>query len=227
MKKTKQFLAHLAVGTAWAGMALSASAAMEMFTADYGSAGSPLQLDASETLSLNKFDTSLGTLEGVTVDLLSQNSVQTEIFNYTSDGLPYSAASTTVPVSVTALNGLSTSTSASAGPFSGVVPAMSMVVDGGSSPIAATSSAAVSPGDLSLYESAGPQTFDVSVLVGDPFVQGSGARLAFEGLGNSYGSVEVIYSYAAVPEPPAAWAGLAATVCCGLAAVRQIRRNQV
>jgi hypothetical protein len=206
--KRRLFLISLAMTVALAGVAMPAEAAVEMFSADYGSAGSPVGLGTTEDLSLGKFDTSLGTLDSITIDLFSENTVQSEIINFT------------------ALNGLTTSVTASAGPFSGTASARSVTVDGSSTPTSANSSAAVAPGDFPLYEGVGPQTFDVSVLVGEPFIEGSGACLAFAGLGSSYGSVEVIYSYASVPEPGTGWAGFAASVFSGIWGFARLRRSR-
>jgi hypothetical protein len=224
--KRRLFLISLAMTVALAGVAMPAEAAVEMFSADYGSAGSPVGLGTTEDLSLGKFDTSLGTLDSITIDLFSENTVQSEIINFTTGNLPYTSTSTTFADTVTALNGLTTSVTASAGPFSGTASARSVTVDGSSTPTSANSSAAVAPGDFPLYEGVGPQTFDVSVLVGEPFIEGSGACLAFAGLGSSYGSVEVIYSYASVPEPGTGWAGFAASVFSGIWGFARLRRSR-
>jgi hypothetical protein len=207
--------------------AIPASAAIETFSADYGSAASPLPLDSSQNVTLGQFNTSLGALDGITIELLSEDTVQTEILNSTAGSLPYTSASTAVPIGVTALNGLTTTVSATAGPFAGTAPPQSVTVDGSSSPISLNSSANVPSSDFGLYEGSGPQTFNVSVLVGEPFIEGSGASLAFAGLGSSYGTVEVIYNYSAVPEPRNTWAGLAALGFCGIVGARRLRRHKV
>lgn len=240
----------LIVTIAGAIAAMPVRAAMETFSAAYGSATSPLPLDGSQNVSLGTFDTSLGVLDSITIELQSEDTVQTEILNLTTESLPYTGASTTVPIGVTALNGLTTSVSATAGPFAGTASAqaatkdgsvssmlfgglvlgatvVSTTVDGSSSPMSLNSSVNVPASDFGLYEGTGPQTFDVSVLVGEPFVEGSGAGLAFAGLGSSYGTVEVIYNYAAVPEPGNLWAGLAALGFCGIVAARHHRRHKV
>jgi hypothetical protein len=225
MMRFRHFLAYVAVGMACGIIAMPADAAIETFTANYGTSSSPLPLDTTQSLSLNTFNPALGTLTGITINLYSEDTLQTEIVNMTSGALPYSMAGTTVPITVTALNGLTTSASASDGPFQGTAAGMATTLDGGPPPIAANNSATVPSSDFSLYEGSGPQTFNVSVLVGEPFVEGSGASLLFGGLGNSYGSVEVVYDYSPVPEPATGWAGLAAVIsCCGFGAAKRLRR---
>jgi hypothetical protein len=225
MMKFRHTLICFALGAACATIATPVEAAVETFTADYGSSSSPLPLDSTESVSLNTFNPALGALMGITINLYSEDTLQTEVVNLTSGALPYTLAGTTVPVTVTALNGLTTSASATDGPFQGTAPGMATTLDGGPPPIAANNSATVAPGDFSLYEGTGPQTFSVSVLVGEPSVQGTGASLLFGGLGNSYGSVEVVYDYCPVPEPAAGWAGLAAVISCGIAVFNQVRRR--
>jgi hypothetical protein len=226
MVKKRPFLILLAIAGALAGAAMPAAAAIEVFSASYGSSGSPLPFGGDQSLSLNKFDTSLGVLTDITIDLYSEDTAESEILNCTPGNLPYSAATTTIPVVITALGGLTTTLSATAGPFSGVAPARSVTVDGGPSPINVSSSVDVALGDFAAYEGLGSQTFDLSVLIGEPFIEGSGANLAFAGLGSSYGSVEVVYGYTSVPEPGNGWAGLVAAGLCGIAVASRLRLSR-
>lgn len=120
-------MVRLGIVVAVAALAQSASAAIqEEFVADYGSSCSPLALGSTETLSLNRFDTSLGSLTGVTIRLYSYDTISSVVFNATGRRAAYSGATATVPVTVTAsdaldaLNGLVTTATGTAGPFAGI-----------------------------------------------------------------------------------------------------------
>jgi hypothetical protein len=207
-KKSLQVL--LAIAACWAGASRPAGAAVEVLSDSYGSRHSPLTAGESEELSFGTFNTSLGTLESITIDLFSHDTVRTETRYFTTCTEPYRDSRATIPITVTALDGLAFTTFATAG---------------SSRPVRSDASVNVPLGDFSLYESSGPQTFDVSVAVGEPFIHG-GSGPTFEGTGTSYGTVDVIYTYSPVPEPPTGWAGLAATTVCGIGAVQRIRRNR-
>ncbi len=199
--------------------------AVETFSASYGPCTSPLTGGESEDLVLNKFNPSLGILTGVTLTLVSKDTIESEVIDLTTQNQAYNGATATLPVTMTALNGLTATATGVAGPFAGTAnrPQYSTTV-AGTSQVTTTTSANVAPADFILYEGAG-QTFDVNVLVSDGTYSGSSAgnTVAFFGTGDSCGTVEVSYDYAPVPEPGTLAAGLGLLGYCGMRMVRRAR----
>jgi hypothetical protein len=227
----KSILISLVAITAYAGMSLSSNAAVEAaldsgtasetFSANYGFCDSSLA--SSENLTLADFDPSLGILTGVTLTLVSKDTIESEVINLTGDNEAYNNATATLPVTLTALDGLKVTTTGVAGPFSGVVtsPQFSTRV-AGMSQVITTTSAGVAAGDFILYEGAG-QTFDVNVLVSDGVYSGASAgnSIVFFGAGASCGTVDVTYNYTSVPEPGTLAAGLGLLGYCGVNMARR------
>ncbi|MGC9943873.1 MAG: choice-of-anchor E domain-containing protein [Verrucomicrobiota bacterium] len=197
----------------------------ETFSANYGSHNSPLVGGDSDELSLSDFNPSLGSLTGVTITLISNDTIESEVINLIGHCQDYKDATATLPVSVTALAGLTTTTTGVAGPYSGMVRGHQYTESvAGKSHVTTTSSADIDPSDFILYEGAG-QSFNLDVQVGDGVYSGSSAgnAVAFFGTGDSYGTVEVTYDYSCVPEPGTLAAGLGILGFCGINLVRRAR----
>ncbi len=226
-KARNRFLVSFVIGMAYAGATMPTGAAVESFSVDYGSSASTLAEGDSENLALSDFDPSLGILTGVTIALASNDCIESEVINVhvPSSSENYSGATATLPVTVTTLDGLTTTANGVAGPFSGSVsgPLGTIATAGTISEIINTS-ASVVPGDFVLYEGAA-QTFTVNVLVSDGIYSGSSAgnSVAFFGSGSSYGTVGVTYDYLPIPEPGTLAAGLGALGYCGLRITRRFR----
>jgi hypothetical protein len=205
----KQAILKYSVGLAMVGSFISVQqteAAMESYTVDYNSATSPLVLGSpAETLSLNDFNTALGTLTGVTLYLHSNDQISGSIYNSTGLTQGYTSASAQIPVILTTtLDSLSTTATGTAnygpgtvapGPGVTTLPGLSMV---------ANASASASAANFGDYEGAPGQMFDVSLDAMFGNYSGSAVNsgtIFFGGSGNSYGTVEVVYTYTAVPEP--------------------------
>jgi hypothetical protein len=232
MKFNVSQMAVLAVGAAVTLTAHSASAAVESQVIDYGSASSPVAGGNTVDLTFNTFNSSLGTLAGATVTLTSVDTVQSVVFDFNGGAGTYSDAMTAGGMETvnSTLDGLSTSTSSlSAGPFAGSIPAGTPAfgqVVVGSATQTLTASAAVAPGNLSLY-TGGTGDFMVSVVTGTAHSSFStptpGLEIGWNA--NSYGNVEVDYTYlpsVAVPEPGTIFAGLG---LLGYVGVVIMRRN--
>ena len=227
-KARNRFLVSFVIVMAYAGATMPTGAAVESFSVDYGSPALTLADGDSENLALSDFDPSLGILTGVTITLVSNDSIKSKVINVnmtSSSSQNYSGATATLPVTVTTLDGLTTTANGVAGPFSGSVsgPLGTIATAGTISEIVNTS-ASVVPGDFVLYEGAA-QTFDVNVLVSDGIYSGSSAgnSVAFFGSGSSYGTVGVTYDYSPIPEPGTLVAGLGALGYCGLRITRRFR----
>lgn len=226
-KARNGFLVSFVIVMAYAGATMPSGAAVESFSIDYGSSASPLAEGDSENLALNDFDPSLGILTGVTISLASDDCIESEVINVhvPSASQNYSGATADLPVTVTALDGLTTTANGVAGPFSGSVSGpLGTIATAGTISKTFNTSANVAPADFVLYEGAA-QTFAVNVLVSDGIYNGSstGDSVAFFGSGNSYGTVEVTYDYLPIPEPGTLAAGLGALSYCGLRITRRFR----
>src|SRR5580698_6463199 len=114
-KARNGFLVSFVIVMAYAGATMPTSAAVESFSVDYGSSASPLADGDSENLALSDFDPSLGILTGVTITLASNDYIKSEVINVTSSSQNYSDATATLPVTVTALGGLTTTANGVAG----------------------------------------------------------------------------------------------------------------
>lgn len=202
-------LRTLAAGSVLILSALSASAAFERQVIDYGSAGSPVA-GGTVNLSWAGFDPSLGQLTGVTITLDSYDSAQAEVISLPGAGVGYFNASVTSGVETVNVQdlpiSLSTSTdSLMAGPSSGTTAGLTTTTGSGPTQHLTASETVLSP-DLPFFIGGGLQAFSVLVTPGAGTFSGSGqgSAVGFGGVFNSYGSVEIDYSYLAnvvtVPE---------------------------
>lgn len=224
MKKIKCFrFGLLAVGAVFTLVHSSASAALEQSQiVDYGSASDPVAGGNTVNLAFDSFNPSLGTLNEILITLTSVDTVQAEVLNLGSAPGAYSNVMVSGGMeTVSALDGLSTSTSTlSAGPFSGTATGTLTIAGTGSQTLSA--SAQVSPANFSWY-TGGPGTFDVSVITGTATSSGTGGNLAFGWNANSYGTVELDYFYSVVPEAGTLVPGLAIFGFAGIYLVRRAK----
>ena len=233
---SKGILISFAAITTYAGMSrtamaaveasLGSGAAVETFSANYGPCAAPLaDMGGNENLTLDTFNPSLGTLTGITLTLISNDTIESEVIDLTGQNQAYTDATATLPVTVTALAGLTATATGVAGPFSGVAmsPQFNKIV-AGTSQVTTITSANVASGDFILYEGAG-KTFDMNVLVSDGVYSGSSmcGAVAFFGAGDSCGTVDVTYDYSPVPEPGTLAAGLGLLGYYGVSLARRIR----
>ena len=234
MKKTR-LMFILAIAVAMSAAVTSAQAAVETVFADYGSSSAPLAAgtfdnlypgeSSSQSLTLNKFNPSLGTLTGVTLTLFSYDTVNSEIYNFSAGSGTYTDVTTTGPATVTAtLGGVTTTATPTAGPFANTAP-VGLSVAGTSAVSPVNSSVIVNPSDFLLYEGAGGLNFSVTIANLPLTYSGSygGSPLYFGGNAFSYGRVQIDYAYVAVPEPGTLCAGLAAIGFCGMNMARRFR----
>ena len=211
-----------------------ASAAIESFSAVYG-VPTPLGPFGSETLSLSKFDTSLGTLEDVTLTLVSHDTAYVSVYNFNGTPQGFTGAFASVPVTVTVLNGLTaTATSAGTLAYGTAAPGRN---DFPGITVSSTSSIILGSG-FSDYEGMGGQMFNVTVTSGAGTYGGTAIPgVFFGGTAASYGTVEVDYSYIqgfnqggveSAPEPATygACAGTLMLLSFGAGMLRDLRQRQ-
>jgi hypothetical protein len=192
-------------------------AALETYTANYGSPSAPLVVsDFGGTsfpfsLALPQFNPSQGTLEQVVLMLSSTDIAGSQVLNENGTPQSYSGAFADLTVNISGPNMLLTSLSLEAGPFSGVVGATTHLDAGSASGVAIASTTDVPSADFASYIGSGMVSLSLSGSALNGTYGGSGPPgLFFGGFADSYGTLEVQYSYAAVPEPGNLLAGLAA-----------------
>lgn len=218
MRSSNYNLVKYSIGLATAGSVLLGGrvmADMVSFSGDYGSAGSPISAGGTTTISLNKFDTALGTLNEVILTLTSYDNVIASAVNISAFTQPYGNVVASMQVQVNAL-GLLTSATGTTTPVSGTIPAHDFVGQTLTTQLVTppTASATLSSG-FAAYEGASGTRFDVTVDPQTVNVSGSVANgsVFLGGDGSSYGHVGVEYLYTpavSAPEPSALLGGLGA-----------------
>jgi hypothetical protein len=212
---------------------------MENFTKFFGSASAPLDpsADFPVTLTVPKFDSNLGTLLSVDLVLTATVNGEVDIYNLTTQTQAFTNSFVSTLVSVTGPDGSSvtempfayvTSGNANAGRF------VETIFTPDNSPGNGTGSSSVLAIDPGMFESpGGTGLVDLDVdSNGSETVGGSAVKantLAFSGIVNVYGSVEVVYDYATpVPEPPL-YAAFLGAMALGIAVLghRKPRREKL
>lgn len=204
----------------------TASAAVESVTVAYPT----LDVGSEASLSFPMFNPTLGTLTDIMVKLTSNDTVESIVYD-PSSCLPgyYTGANATVPVTVTAFSDVSTTSTLHAGPGSGTIQPNSFVVAATQSG-AIVNSVHVQSSGFAQYIGNGDQTFNLTVQQSAGVYSGSyrspSAQLFFGGNASSFGSVEIDYTYSAVPEMSTVFAGLTALAASGVAASKALRTSR-
>jgi len=198
--------------------AMTAQASIESYTVNYGSESSPLVVsdlgltDFPVSLSLPQFNPLQGSLEEIILTLSSTDIVGAEVLNETGSVQSYSHAFANMTVDVTGPNSLQTTTTLLSGQYSGTVSPGAPIHVGSTSGTALSSTQNVPSSGFAMYTGSGMVSLDLAGNASAGSFGGSGpAGVFFGGFADSFGSVEVQYVYAAVPEP--------ATLCAGFAAL--------
>jgi FlaG/FlaF family flagellin (archaellin) len=237
----RRLIVRMGIVVALAALANSAFASLQVEeeTATYGSSQSPLAIGSSLSLNIPQFNAENGTLTGVSIQLSSYDTISSLVFNATPNIEGYTGATATMPVTVTAPDGLSTMATGIAGPFEGNANPYVLTVAGTKSAGAITAEDSINSGNFSLFETGGNDAGTFTVTVGPlgSYFGSAGSFVFFGGNGSSYGTVEFDYTYEptddppkitndadAVPEPATLCAGLAVTSICGIELARRFRR---
>jgi hypothetical protein len=201
----------------------SALAATEVVTGSVAFDGS--------TFTLSGFNTSLGTLTGVTLNLAAGGTLDVSILNFTSSAdAEVTHAQTTFDPLVAGPDGLSLTTELET-EVNNVTLNPTFITTYTSDPLSASASLVVAASGFSAFEG-GPVSFHAVFdpsFTSIPFSfegqQGNSAPEAFGGGGDVTATLGVTYTYAAVPEPTA-WA-LMLVGFGGLGALARHRRAAV
>ncbi len=163
MKRKRHFILP-GIAVAVTVLATPVIAAIQIFSVDYGAFSSPLPIGSSEGLANSvQFDPSRGTLTGVTLTLSSFEMVASEVYNPGGVSTAYTGATAKMPITVSALGGLTTTAAGNAGPFAGVSTGPGISVAGTAPIISLQNTVSVSPMDFGFYEGADALSFTVTV----------------------------------------------------------------
>lgn len=230
MKITK--FGMLALGAILAGTGVSAPAAIETedFSYDYGSATVPIS-GATANSAIQEFDPSQGQLIGITFTVDSYDRALSTVFS-SGAGNAYTGALVTQGTETVTANapdlilGLTTS-SLSAGPFAGTTDGFFKVAGDGSWQYN-TTLGSVPSANFPSYIGTGTQALSVTVAPGTGTFSGTGgSQVGFGGQFQAYGTVQVEYTFLAIPETVyfSLCAGGVAGLVAMLACFRQPRRS--
>lgn len=177
----------------------------------------------TENLAVTKFDTTLGTLTGISITVSSQASADIGVINNTSNDLQFTDAFASSKVTVSTTVGTTTSVevAASTDSVSGTATANSTTnVIGPLGPVVTSAAAIIAAADFGNYQGVGVGTVDLKVDAGVGNYGGSGPTGLFFGGSTTVASyVTITYEYtpAAVPEPTSsAMFGIGIVLAVGL-----------
>ena len=170
----------------------------------FGSSTSPISTYFSNNVSVAQFDPSLGTLEAVTIFLNGVKvTVSSTVTNQSATTTNTYSVSSTANVTLTTLDSNTTTASLSSNKATGSISTNAMLTNLGSN-TGTVSSTPVSESDLTAYIGTGSKLMNVTgstTTTGSITGGGNNIYLTFGGNAQVYGSIEVVYTYNAVPEP--------------------------
>lgn len=215
---------------------LSAAASTQAASVSYNSATFSGMSPYTVPLAIQKFDTSLGTLTGVSITVSSKTTANIVVINYGATNQVFTDATASIPVTVSTLVGSSTSSSLTA--TSTLASGIALAAPGqpggfnvftgvAGSWVTSSPAAVIAPGDFANYSGVGFGTVNVSVSSGVGTFSGSGSSVAFGGSAvvDSYVTVTYEYTPVLVPEPTSsAMFGIGIVLAVGLGWGRRRRQ---
>ncbi len=208
---------------AFAALAGSAMAATSTNSSSFTSSAAPF----TKNLTLNAFDSSLGTLTAITLTLDSTSAANIRI-NDTDPSNSYvvDTATGSVQLTLNGLNGSNHSLTVSNSITSQLVHPGLNTFTGAFNPY--SESINVSSGDFSLYTTSSAPTFVVSAVAGSASASGNSSTdpgfLFYNASATAAGTATVTYTYTPVPEP-STYAGFGAALV-GIAGMARSRRRK-
>lgn len=207
-KKGPPKLSALTATTAVAaiGMGIVAPTAARAATVSYSATIPQTSVSFTTPFTLPLFDSSLGTLLGAQISLVANTVATVTVFNTASTPQSFTAATASVPLTITGPDGTFVTATAVTGPVSATVNPGSTSFPGQTG--SATSTVNVSLANLSSYIGTGGATANFSALGSTGTYSGNTAssQLFFGGSATAGGTVSITYTYqalSAAPEPGA------------------------
>lgn len=175
----------------------------------------------SVSLTLPKFNPSMGTLTGVAITVNATIVGDVQIFNNSAGNLPFTNAFTSIPVEATGPAGAVASTTAVANLASGIANGPFQVTSFPGTLATATGSA--SPLSFAPYVGSGNFSATLSSTASNASSGGTGGggKLFFGGTAQAGGSISVTYTFTPNPVPEPASMSLLGIGMAGLVAFRR------
>ncbi len=182
----------------------------------------------SNPFTFNLFDTTLGTLNSVTIFLGTSATAEVDIHNGNATPRAFTNAKATIPITATGPASITVTNSLIAGPFSGTAAPGDSAFPGVTGSTSASVSVPVS--NFGSYEGSGGGASTITAASSDGVYSGSGGTgVFFGGSASASGNVIITYNYtptstSSTPEP-GTWGLLVAGASTGLVLVRRRRRK--
>ncbi len=213
------FCAVLVTGTSMQAATIT-STSVAVGATDAGGHGS---LPLTTSFSLPEFNTALGTLTGVEVDLHLTYQGEVDVFNFTGALNSFTNGTSSVPIDLTTpsvANSLLATASYSVASGNANPPMFTATFFPGPTTVGTLAYNPL-PADFASYEGLGNNSYTLSYGAGSYFVTGIGVGAG--GDANSSGSASVTYTYTPTPEPSSlVLLGLGVLALVGIA-VRRMR----
>ena len=209
--------------TAIAAFASPAFAGVQSFSHTTATGTAPF----TDNFSLPAFNTALGTLTSIELNLSTSSTAEVDIFNNTGTSQAFTNATSAVPVAVGGPAGVSTSQSLVAGPLAGTAPTGFNAYKGITG--TASTSAFVPAANFAAYE-APPSNSNLAFVFNGQNGAYSGTAapgVLFGGNASVGGTTQIIYTYTvATPPTPSVPEPAAFTILgLGIAGLSMVRRR--
>ncbi len=207
--------------TAVATMALSAAAHAQVIVQSFTVPSQAVSF--SQSVSFNKFDTTLGILNSVTLSLSSSVTAEIDVFNFSGKTQSFSNATASVPVKITGPDGSNFTVTAVAGPISGNVPAPLGITPFVGQTASNTGNSSIAPANFGSYSGFGGGTLNMTFQgLNGTYAGTAPSGVGFGGSASAGGTLTITYNYTKIqpiPEPGSATflaAGVLGSVGMGL-----------
>ncbi|HEY0983629.1 choice-of-anchor E domain-containing protein [Schlesneria sp. T3-172] len=193
----------------------------------YSATVSPQPTSFEEMVSLQKFDSSLGTLTGVTVSFSADVNVVVSVANFTGKSQGFTNAQAAVPFSVIAPDGSSVSGTATAFFGSGTVASGIGPYNFPGTPTHTTGQYTVASSNWSDFIGTGVAYADFKFVGSEGTFNGTAANgVYFGGNAIASGEITITYEYTSVPEPSTFALGATGLAAAGFGFARRRRQTQ-
>ena len=183
----------------------------------------------AQNVTFNKFDTTLGVLNSITLSLSTSVTAEIDVFNFSNKAQTFTNATASVPVKITGPDGSTFTVTSVAGPISGSVTSLVGVTPYAGNTATATGNSVILPANFGQYQGFGGGNLTVNFQGQNGTYSGSaGSNVFFGGSATAGGTLTLTYNYTKIqpiPEPGAA-TFLAAGVLGSVGMVIRRRRKK-
>ena len=161
----------------------------------------------TNNFTFNLFDTSLGTLNSVSIALATSITAEVDVVNFTPNPQPFTNATASIPVTLTAPDAITETATGVAGPINGTATVLNGITPFSGLQTTASQSTNVPLADFGFYEGIGPMTGTLiaSATAGN-YSGSANPGVFFGGSAVASGTITITYLYqpaGTIPEPGA------------------------